>query len=124
MARPPTATMAESTDRPTSPPAGVGDDIPTTEDVVVRNYDVERTYTLQVQAIRGDTEPAFEWTYHLGPGEFRGEIGVLEQGTYEIRVETNACGSDVKRCRIGPTARETVLIEVGNLAVNVSEGVY
>ncbi|MFB6266621.1 MAG: hypothetical protein ABEI31_03085, partial [Halodesulfurarchaeum sp.] len=90
MTRPPTVTMAESTDSPQSPAAGVGDDLPTTEDLVVRNYDVERTYTIRVQATDGNAESAFEWTYHLGPGEFRGEIGVLDHGTYEIRVETNS----------------------------------
>lgn len=99
-------------------------DKPISEDLLVRNYDVERRYTLHVTAEDPGSETVFEWTYYLDPGEFRSEIGVLDPGTYEITVETESCGRDRASCTVGPNPDGTVLIETGNLTVAVSNDVY
>ena len=108
----------------TGPPHAPTEDRPVTEDLLVRNYDVERSSTLHVRAVDADSETVFEWTYYLDPGEFRSEVGVLEPGTYEITVEADGVGSETTTCVVGPDPAETALIETGNLTVAVSEGAY
>lgn len=98
-------------------------DSPLSEELHVRNYDVERPCTLRVTVTDGE-ETAFEWTYYLGPGEFRSELGVLDPGTYEVTVETESCGTATTTCEIGPAADATALVETGNLTVAVSKGAY
>lgn len=131
MARPsPQSASGSETSARTHPPADTGaqkrrpGDAPVSEDLLIRNYDVERRYTLHVSAADPESGTAFEWTYYLDPGEFRSEIGVLEPGTYEITVETESCGRATTTCTIGSAPTETALVETGNLSVAVSDEIY
>lgn len=129
MARPTTRPTRESptrnaartaSDAPTRSPG----DPPLSEDLLIRNYDLERSYTLHVTAEGRASGTEFEWTYYLDPGEFRSELGVLEPGVYDVTVETAACGEVTKTCEIGPDAGHTALVETGNLTVAVSQAPY
>lgn len=99
-------------------------DAPVSEDLLVRNYDIERRYTLHVTAEDPESGTVFEWTYYLDPGEFRSEIGVLDPGRYEISVEAESCGRDSETCTVGPDPSGTALVETGNLTVSVSNDIY
>jgi hypothetical protein len=52
------------------------------------------------------------------------EIGVLDPGEYRVTVTSEGTVQDSKTCSVGPSPAETVLIEVGNGLVSVSEGLY
>lgn len=99
-------------------------DAPISEELLVRNYDLERRYTLHVRAEDPASETVFEWTYYLDPGEFRSEVGVLDPGTYEITVEAESCGRASSTCTVGSNPAETALVEAGNLTVAVSDDAY
>lgn len=129
MARPTTRHPSESPARDTArtasdAPTRSPGDPPLSEDILIRNYDLERSYTLHVSAEGRASGTEFEWTYYLDPGEFRSELGVLEPGVYDVTVETAACGEVTKTCEIGPDAGHTALVETGNLTVAVSQAPY
>lgn len=116
-----------STDRPTAagPPAGSpGRTTPTTEDVLLRNHDFQWGYDVELVAERVADGTAFRKRYYLQPGATRRELGVLEPGEYAVRVRLDGDREGSGRCRIGDDPDATVLVELGNGAVSVHEGLY
>lgn len=99
-------------------------DPPTSEDVLVRNYDMEHPYTVHLRIEDHEDESTFEWTYYLKPGEFRSELGVLSPGTYSVSVTTENAGGDRTTCEVSPEYDGTILVETGNHAVAVSDGLF
>lgn len=94
------------------------------EDVFVRNYDVERTYrvTISLESLTGDD--AYETTQRLRPGQALSELGVVDPGAYRVDVELDGARRSSTECQIGPSPAETVVVEVGNGLVGVREGLY
>lgn len=94
------------------------------EEVFVRNYDVERTYRLTISLTAVDGDDEYATTHRLRPGQAVSELGVVEPGRYRVRVDCDGARHATDEVFVGPAPAETLLIEVGNGAVSVSEGLY
>jgi len=93
------------------------------EDLHVRNYDVERSYRVTV-AVSDDDGVAFEETYWLRPGAFLSEIDVIDPGEYEVTVEIDSGRSVSRTCQIDADHDHSALIELGNGIVSITQGLY
>lgn len=93
------------------------------EDLFVRNYDIERTYHLRLTAVHDADDERLERQYTLQPGQVIAEFGILPSGQYELRVEIAHTGTD-GTCTVGTAPDETALVEVGNGTVSISQGLY
>ncbi|WP_435185014.1 hypothetical protein [Halobellus sp. EA9] len=105
----------------------VGVDDPRTlnsEDVHVRSYAHETTYELDLEVRAPDGDVAFETTYALEPGALRSEINALPTGAYEVRATLGDERSRTLRCLIDDSPDGTVLVEVGNGVLSLTEGLH
>lgn len=93
------------------------------QELFVRNYDMERTYHLQVTVARTGADERLEREYTLHPGQVITECNGLAAGEYELRVEIDHTATE-QPCAIGPGPDETALVEVGNGTVSISQGLY
>lgn len=91
------------------------------EAVHVRNLDPERSYRLSL-AVRDDDGVPLDETYVLAPGATRSDPGPLAPGVYDVVAELAAGDRDTARCAVGERPAHTVLVELGNGAVSVTEG--
>jgi hypothetical protein len=92
-----------------------------TEDVLLRNYDALETHYLQLRAVGEDR--TVERTYRLGPGTVESETDVLPAGEYHVEVEIDGPRRWAGHCRVDDGPEQTVLVEVGNGLVSITEGV-
>jgi len=91
------------------------------EDVHLRNYDARETHHLWLRAVgEGRT---VERTYRLGPGTTESETGLLPPGEYDVEVELDGLRRWAGRCRVDDGPEHTVLVEVGNGLVSITEGI-
>jgi hypothetical protein len=91
------------------------------EDVHVRNYDARETHRLGVRAVGGGR--TVERTYRVGPGATESERDALPPGEYDVEVELDGLRRWTGHCRVDEGPEHTVLIEVGNGLVSITEGV-
>lgn len=93
------------------------------EDVHIRNYDVERAYRVTL-ALANDEGTAFEESYWLRPGAFLSEVDEIDPGEYEVEVTLDNGRSVSRTCQVDTDHDHTVLVELGNGIVSVAQGVY
>jgi hypothetical protein len=112
------------------------------EDVLIRNHDFQWGYDLELSVVAADGSgaedvdvadadgsavvdgrPVHEERYYLQPGATRSEFDVFESGEYEVRVVLDGCRTDAARVSVDH-AEDGVLIELGNGAVSVQDGLY
>lgn len=93
------------------------------EEIHIRNFDIERTHNLTLK-VRDSQGLAFATRYQLTPGKTASEIGQLPPGEYEVSVELNNQRRQTTRCEVDRTLDKTILVEVGNGTVSVTEGLY
>jgi hypothetical protein len=93
-----------------------------TEDVHIRNYDGREAHSLHVRMV-GDNGVVFEERYRLAPGGAESELGVVPAGEYDVEVELDGLRRRAGRCAVGEGPEHTVLVEMGNGTVSVTEGV-
>lgn len=96
---------------------------PQSEDIHLRNFDVERTYDLTLKVRDGDGL-MFANRYHLTPGKTVSELDRLPPGEYIVQATINGHRTELTVCEIGATPEKLALVEVGNGTVSVTEGVY
>lgn len=94
------------------------------EDLHVRNYDHRWGYDLCIEARDDSDEVLLEKRYYLQPGQVESEVGVLPHGDYEIRVTLDNLREEVLHCRIDADPSNTAVIEVGNGALSLTEGLH
>jgi len=104
----------DATDRPSGP---------ATEDLLIRNYDFQWGYDLEVAVTGADGEPVHDERYYLQPGETKSEFGVFAPGDYELRIVLDNRRTVTASVGIDE-ATDGVLVECGNGAVSVHEGLY
>ena len=92
----------------------------TTEDIALRNYDLERSHRVWVTVV-GDGDRLLETTRRLRPGEERGIDSSIAPGEYDVEVGIDGLRRTVENCQIGGDAERTVLVEMGNGLVSVSQ---
>lgn len=91
-------------------------------DIHLRNYDHEWGYDLDVEVVADDDEPVFAKRYYLQPGRVECEIETLPAGRVEVRATLDNRQRVTRRCRVGPGLDQTVVIEVGNGALSLTQG--
>jgi hypothetical protein len=91
------------------------------EDVHLRNYDARETHHLWLRAAGEDR--TVERTYRLGPGTTESETDLLPPGEYDVEVELDGLRRWAGRCRVDDGPEHTVLVEVGNGLVSITEGI-
>ena len=94
-----------------------------TEDILIRNYDHQRGYDLHLVVTHVD-ETAFQKRYYLQPGETISECDLLPSAQYEVTVTLDNTQEATRHCRIGQSLNHTVVIEIGNKALSLTEGLY
>lgn len=93
------------------------------EDLHVRNLDASRSYELTI-AVRTVEEPVVTTRYQLSPGERVSEFEQLPPGTYTVVAELGNKRRSAARCEIDDSPSGGALVEVGNGAVAVTDGLY
>lgn len=99
-----------------------GPEVVGSEDIHVRNYDHQWGYDLSVEVVDDDGDVVFEQRYYLQPGRLESELDVVPAGEYEIRATLDNLEQASKPCRIDAAPEHTVVIEVGNGALSLTEG--
>ncbi|WP_144902317.1 hypothetical protein [Halobellus captivus] len=92
------------------------------EELHVRSYAHEWSYDLEIEIATPDGDVVFETQYHLRPGRAASEIGVVDPGEYDVRAVLDGERETVRRCRIDRTAGGTVVVEIGNGILSLTEG--
>ncbi|MFD1597836.1 hypothetical protein [Halobellus rarus] len=92
------------------------------EDVHVRSYAHQMGYDLEIELVDSDGSVAFRDRYYLQPGETEGEVDAVPDGEYEVRAVLDGDRETDRRCRIGSDPEETVVVEVGNGILSLTEG--
>lgn len=113
--------------RPSSPTGNDGRHTlgtPVSEEVLIRSYDHQWAYDLEVEIVSADGEPAFHERYYLLPGHTESITGGLPDDEYELRVSLDNDRREVLECRIDASPDHTAVIEVGNGALSLTEGLH
>jgi hypothetical protein len=97
---------------------------PASEAVHVRSHDHEWAYDLDLEIAALDGEVVFQRRYYLQPGASRSEVGDLPDGEYEVRAILDNEHREVRRCRIDATTEGTVVVEIGNGVLSLTQGLH
>jgi hypothetical protein len=95
-----------------------------TEDVLIRNYDHQRGHDLNLVIRTQAGERVFRNRYYLQPGETVSECDILPSADYEIAVTFDNTQEASRRYQIDSSAGHTAVIEIGNGALSLSEGLH
>jgi hypothetical protein len=60
--------------------------------------------------------------YYLQPGEARSEHGLLPSVEHELHATLDGCRDATLRCRIDSSSEHTAVVEAGNGALSLTEG--
>ena len=94
-----------------------------TEDLLVRNHDFQWGYDLEVDVTGADGETVLDERYYLQPGGSRSLFDVFDADEYEVRVVLDNRRTTTARVEVDD-ATDGVLVELGNGAVSVHDGLY
>ncbi|MFC6871910.1 hypothetical protein [Halobellus marinus] len=92
------------------------------EDLHIRSYAHREAYDLRLEVATLDGDTVFQDSYYLQPGATESELDAVPAGEYEIRATLDRQRTETLRCRLGPEPDRTVLIEVGNGILSLTEG--
>lgn len=111
-----------STERPVRKDPRADRELLGSEALHVRSYDHQWSYDLDVELATDTGETVFRERYYLLPGHTEDEVGIAPDGEYELRVTLDNSRVETLDCRIDSTPEHTAVIEVGNGAITLSEG--
>lgn len=94
------------------------------EDVLVRNYDFQWGYDLELAVQRPGFDAALEARYYLPPGGTHSEFDALEPGEYRVRAVLDNRRTVEARVTVEPGPGGGLLVELGNGAISVHAGLY
>lgn len=92
------------------------------EEIYIRNYDHQWGYDLDVAVTTPDGDPVFRERYYLQPGGSISEDDVVPSGEYELHVTLDNSHHERLQCRISSAPGHTAVVEVGNGALGLTEG--
>ncbi|MFB6359961.1 MAG: hypothetical protein ABEH59_01415 [Halobacteriales archaeon] len=92
------------------------------EDIHVRNYDHQWGYDLTLEVFDADGEAVLETRYYLPPGQFESEINALPAGRYAVQATLDNRKDASAEVRIDTDVEHTLVVEVGNGALSLTEG--
>lgn len=107
---------------PNQGPPGTRPELVDGEDIHIRNYDHQWGYDLTITAQDDDGEVVFEKRYYLPSGRTVSELDVLPSGEYEVVATLDNLKEETLRCRIDDGPEQSILIEIGNGAFSLTEG--
>ena len=91
------------------------------ETIHIRSYDHQCAYDVHVELVdNGNT--VFEERYYLQPGKTRCELRAVPSGSYELQVTLDNASHKHMTCHLGSSLEHTAVIEVGNGAFALSQG--
>ena len=90
----------------------------------LRNYDHQEAYDVDVAFVTYNGETVFQNHYYLVPGDVESESSVVSSGNYELRVRLDNSRLETLDCRIDSSPDHTAVIEIGNGAMALSEGLW
>lgn len=90
------------------------------EDIRVRNYDA-RPHKVALQISDATGTSAFEETYYVPEEATASIVNELESGEYTASVTVDGTKHAVADCRIDEGPTESILIELGNGIVNITD---
>ncbi|MFP4529929.1 MAG: hypothetical protein ACLFNC_01405 [Halodesulfurarchaeum sp.] len=88
----------------------------------IRSYDHQWSYDLDVEIVTKNGKTVFQEHYYLLPGHTESEVGIVPSGHYELQVIIDNGDEVTFECDIDTTPEHTAVIEVGNGAIALSEG--
>ena len=100
-----------------------GTDRRLTEDLLIRNHDFQWGYDVEVE-VRDEDGPVHEARYYLQSGGTRSEGALLPAGVYHVRVVLDNDRTGSARCHVDDAGDAGILVELGNGAVSVHDGLY
>jgi len=92
------------------------------ETLVVRNYDGNDAHEVDVTFLDADGDVAVSRTLTVAPLETIAIETRLKRGVYLVRARLDTGETDSAECLVGSGPTETALVETGNGAVSVAEG--
>lgn len=95
---------------------------PRAEAIRIRSYDHQWAYDLDVELVTAAGDTVFQERYYLLPGHVESESDIVPNGDYEVRVTLDNAHHETLQCRIDSTPDYTVVVEVGNGALALTEG--
>lgn len=100
------------------------EDVPVTEALLIRSYDHQSAYDVEVELIDEDGLALFRESHYLLPGHTHSVTDGIPPGEYRAIVTLDNELERDARCRIGPSPEHGLVIEVGNGALSLTEGLY
>jgi len=94
-----------------------------TEDILIRNYDYQRGYDLHL-VITHAGETVFQKRYYVQPSDTVSECDLLPSADYGVTVTLDNTQEASGHHRIDPSPDHTAVIEIGNGALSLTEGLY
>ena len=94
------------------------------EDIFIRSYDQQTGYDIEVEVEDRAGQVVFRHRYYIRPCQTEHVSNEFDPGAYEIRVRVDNGEETARRCRIGDTLEGTAVIEVGNGALSLTEGLH
>lgn len=92
--------------------------------VLVRSYDHRRAYDLDVAVASTTGERVFRERFYLLPGHTERVPSVGPTGEYTVRVVLDNDRERETDCELGGSPERTLVIEVGNGSVSLTDGVH
>lgn len=94
------------------------------EDIHVRNYDHQWGYDLSIKVTDAESDVVFVKRYYLPPGRVESELDALPSGEYEIEATLDNLKQATLTCRIDDDPEHSLVIEIGNGALSLTEGLF
>jgi hypothetical protein len=95
-----------------------------TEDVLLRNYDHQWGYDLNLEVFTPVGDAVFEKQYYLPPGHVASELEAVAAGEYEVRATLDNGKQANLECAIDAHPDRTLVVEVGNGVMSLTEGLH
>lgn len=96
---------------------------PRSEAILIRSHDHQWAYDIHVDVLADGGEPVYQNRYFLLPGQTKSECNVAPDGEYTVRVTLDNDRTREIACRLGDRPDETLVIEVGNGCLSLTDGV-
>jgi hypothetical protein len=94
------------------------------EELFLRNYDHEWSYDIEIEVETPEGTDVIQRRYYLRPGHTESISNVLTDGEYVVRVRMDNSERTSRRCSIDESIEHTAVVEVGNGALSLTEGLH
>lgn len=95
-----------------------------TEEILLRNYDNQWGYDLNLQLVNAAGDSVFEKQYYLPPGQVASELDTVAAGEYEVRATLDNQKQATVHCAIHTDPEQTLVVEVGNGVMSLTQGLH